>query len=162
MRTKPIYLHRFSDGAYYIYKLSNYGRVNIDLIKAGVAFHKGNFTNQFKSLIKKYDLDKYKGCSYNTASTFQEFTDRVYLESKQLGMVVTSIPVPSVCYKLMEDSYLRNEKSEEDMFKRKLERFCIRNKELVLDIVNNHEEPKLSDELRNTLEQIRDRLKNKF
>ena len=81
MGTKPLYLYRITDGAYFIYKLSKYAMFPIELIHVGVAYtRQGDFTKKFKQLRKKYDLKKYDNHSIIYADTYKEFLYLIYLD----------------------------------------------------------------------------------
>jgi hypothetical protein len=103
-----VYLHYICDHTYHIYKLSNYGRNKITLIDAGVAYRKGYYTPQFQKKIDKYNLKEYSSHTYETASSFKDFCDRLYLDSKQVGITQDGIPLPNKVFEILKEQYKFN------------------------------------------------------
>ena len=91
-RQKAIYLHRITDGAYFIYKMSNYTRIPVNLIHVGMAYNKkGLYSTRFKKLIIKYALEKYEFGSHTTAETYSEFLSDIYVSHEHSPK---KIPIP--------------------------------------------------------------------
>lgn len=132
-----IYLHRINDGAYFIYKLSKYGREKIKLIDVGLAFGKGgNYTPKFKSLKKEYNLEQYESGTHVTTDSFEDFCDSIYLGSAQMKIVVDSIPLPSTVFNELEQRYLWNEKRKRDKLLFNLRFEYIKNKDEVEKVID--------------------------
>ena len=151
MRTKPIYLYRIADRAYFIYRLSNYARMNIDLIHAGVAFdNTGNFTTKLKSLIKKYNLNEYFSCTHVTSTTFDDFCDSIYLNSKQEGITASTIPIPSKVFEMVQSSFIRRAKQDQEKEQKRIDRYLFRNGYTTVDpdILSNEDKKMLEHTLR--------------
>ena len=103
-----------------------------------VAFdNTGNFTAKLKSLIKKYNLNEYNSSTHITSDTFKNFCHSVYLNAEQSSITVNTIPVPSFVYELLQQQYLRDEKQDDEKFLRTVERYCIRNKDKITNLLRD-------------------------
>jgi len=116
MRTKPLYKYRITDRIFIIYKLSNYARINIKEIHAGVAFDDtGNYTDKFNKLRKKYNLGP-KGIE-TTSDSHKDFCSRLYI--MDTGILSDDIKLPSNVRKLCKAVYERNRNKKKEYYENK-------------------------------------------
>lgn len=112
-RQPVIYLHRITDGAYFIYKLSNHDySYPIKLIAVGMAFDgMGNYTNKFKKLQKKYVLEKYASNTHTTSDSYEDFLQSLYLDHR-VGSL--KIPIPRKALYVTECAHERINRNRDE------------------------------------------------
>jgi hypothetical protein len=145
-RTKPLYVGRVADQVYFIYRLSNYARKKIKLIRAGLAYDdRGNRTKRCEKDLKKYNIDSR---TLDTSSTYNKFLEYLFLNAKQTKITRSdlALPIPSTCYEILKDFYEDSERKKERKRERKLRRMEVE-KNRVLD----EESERLFNEIDNVL-----------
>lgn len=103
MAKSVLFFHFIADGVYHIYKLSSKAREKITLVDAGMAYHKGNYTDNFKRKIAKYALTN-EGM-HTTSDSFGEFCSRLYLDSKQVGITRNATDFPEPIFEVLKEMY---------------------------------------------------------
>ena len=100
---RVIYLHRITDGAYFIYKLSNYDVCPIKLINVGLVYNKlEDYTNNFKKKITKYNLEEYDDYIHIFSESYKDFLYCLYLDIKTNPTRKKELIIPSKAMKIVE------------------------------------------------------------